>query len=293
MTATPRANTMNRDYAVYRRPRCAARGLTLLEVILSIALIVMMMATLVTFFWQTLETRDTLQYETEQTNLARQVLSRMAEELRGCVGYEQVGFPVEQRFTGDRRSIAFLTTVLPADDQYAFLREDEEPPPARHDLTLVSYRLWVDESEQTEDGDPLVGGILRTERKTLNQFLIDDEDPLTERNDLWSAELGYLEFRYFDGVEWTTSWQLGQGNSLPQAVLMVVGYEPLTMDEYEDRDLDEYPIEEYPFGPDTELGVDRYMMVVRMPAADSLFGSRFQRLGQEFAEQMGVEGLSQ
>jgi len=292
------------------------RALTLLEVIIAVSLITMLLGAMLTFFWQVIEVRDTAAAAADRMQIARQVLSRVAAELRGCVGFEEIGFPIEQPLVeeefldefdeveeapvlaeqkvpllvGDRRHITFLTTRLPAAHQYDFFREAVEPPPAQHDLTQVSYWLWVDPEETDEEGDPIIGGIIRTEKKTLNQFLVELEDPLDVRNDLWSHELGYLEFRYFDGVEWSVSWNVTQGNSLPQLIQVTVGFEPCTADELENRDLDDYPLEEYPYGDDREHS-DRYSIIVRIPAADRFFSSRVQRVGQELTEQLGVEGL--
>lgn len=296
--------------------RPPVRGaLTLLEVMISISLIVLLLGALLSFFWQVLDVRDAAVVAADRMQIARQVLDRLARELRGCAGFEQFGFPIEQPLVeeeildqaedierppiapdtvpllvGTRRSITFLTTALPDEQQYEFFRDDANPPPARHDLRQVSYWLWVDPEQTDENGEPLVGGIVRTEKQTLNQFLVDPEDPLDVRNDLWSPELGYLEFRYFDGVEWTTTWEVTEGNSLPQLVQITVGFEPCTSDELEDRDLEEYPIEQYPFGDDREHP-DRYTTIVRLPAADKFFSSRIQRVGLELTEQLGVEGL--
>ena len=267
--------------------RVARRALTLLEVIISIALIVMLLSALLTFYWQTLTIRDQVAKAADRTQIARYVLTGIARELRGCLGVDQVGFPVAQRLAGDRRSIKFLTTALPAVHQFDFFEEFDTLPPAQHDLLEVGYSLWVDDEETTEDGDPLVTGILRTAKITLNQFLIDETDPLDLRTDLWSPELLYLEFRYFDGVEWTTKWDVTAGNSLPQLIQITVGFKPLTMYEYEDQDLDEYPIQEYPLGDD-RYHADRYTTLVRIPAADKFFASRLQRVGQQMTEQFGV-----
>lgn len=272
-----------------RRPLRLLSALTLLEVLISISLVAVLLGGAMTFFWQAMEVRKQVGERIDRTQLARQVLARMAEELRSCVGFDEVGFPVEQRLVGDRRSITFLTGALPGRHQYVFYRESDELPPAQHDLTLLTYRLWVDAENLDENGQPIVGGIIRTEKKTLNQFLVDEEDPLDQRNDLWSPELGYLEFRYFDGVEWDTRWDITEGNSLPQLVQITVGFTNITLDEFEDRDLTEYPISEYPLGDDRPHS-DRYSMIVRLPAADRFFGSRVQRIGKKFSEQLGVGG---
>jgi hypothetical protein len=219
------------------------------------------------------------------------VLERLAGELRGCIGSDQIGFPVEQRLIGTRRSITFLTTALPADYQYKFYRESEDLPPAQHDLRLLSYELWVDEETKDEDGNPLIGGIKRVEKKTLNQHLVNEEDPLQLRTDLWSHEMGYLEFRYFDGVEWDTKWEVTDGNSLPQLVQITVGYDNATEEELNDDDLQIYPLADYPLGNPSEHR-DRYSTIVKIPAADKFFSSRVQRLGSQLTDQLGVGGVS-
>jgi len=274
-----------------RSMRCAARGLTLLEVIVAVSLMVMLLGAMLTFFFQTMKIRDAARENSERTQIARQVLSRIEAELRGTIGSDEIGFPVAARLLGDRRSITFLTSALPGESQYQIYSELDEPPPAQHDLTQLTYELWVDPQETDPNtGEPIVGGIIRTEKKTLNQFVVDEGDPLDVRTDLWSAELGYLEFRYFDGVEWSTDWNVARGNSLPQAVQVIVGYLPVTQEELDDSDLDTYPISDFPFGA-PEVHADRYSIVVRIPAADRLFGSRIQRVGNQLSDQLGVEGV--
>lgn len=266
------------------------RGMTLMEVIVAVALIAVLMGALMTFWWQAVRIRDDVARNSERMHLARQVLERIARELRGCVGKEELGFPVEQRLKGDRRSLTMLTSQLPGKHQYNFFRASEELPPAQHDLIQVAYSLWVDPENKTEEGEPIVGGIIRTEKKTLNQFIVNEEDPEQVRNDLWCTELGYLEFRYFDGIEWDTKWDITEGNSLPQLVQITVGFNNITSEELDDVDLKTYPIAEFPYGDNREHP-DRYSLIVRIPAADRFFSSRVSRLGKQIGESLGIEGL--
>jgi type II secretory pathway pseudopilin PulG len=300
---------------VSHQPRHRRPALTLLEVIISLGLIAGLLGAMLTFLWQVVEVRDAATEAADRTQIARQVLSRIAAELRGCLGYEEFGFPIEQQLVeedvldeaeqvdrapvvegtvplliGDRRNITFVTTTLPAEHQYEFYRADDYVPPAQHDITQISYWLWVDPEETDEDGEPIIGGIIRTEKKTLNQFLVELDDPLDVRNEIWSPELGYLEFRYFDGADWDVKWDVTEGNSLPQLIQVTVGFNPCTRDELDNRDLEEYPLEQYPYGDD-RAHPDRYSIIVRIPAADKFFGSRVQKVGQELAETLGVEGL--
>lgn len=273
------------------RPKATSRrGMTLLEVVIAIVLIAMLLSALLGFVWQSAAIREQAAARSDRTQIARQVLDTLAAELRGCIGSDEVGFPVEDRLIGDRRSITFLTTGLPAENQYIDYNADEKLPPAQHDLRLVSYRLWLDTENKTPEGDPLCGGLLRIEKKTLNQFLVEEDDPFDLRTDLWAAEIGYLEFRYFDGVEWDTRWDITQGNSLPQLVQITVGFTSITQPQLDDTDLKEYPLHEYPLGDD-KVYADRYSTIVRIPAADRFYGSRVQKAGQKLAEQFGVEGL--
>jgi type II secretory pathway pseudopilin PulG len=321
------------------------RAMTLLEVIVAITLIVMLLGSMTTFFWQVVRARDEATQVADRMQIARQVLDRISGELRSCIGATEIGFPIEQRLVeeqyldentdivrpddqivttaaeptasqpaasqpvspseilkalaesktdsgavplliGNRRNISFLTARLPAESQYRFIGTDEQPPPARHDLTQVSYWLWTDKQKTDDAGNPLIGGIMRTEKQTLNQYLVEFDDPLDIRNDLWSPELGYVEFRYFDGVEWDTKWDVTKGNSLPVLVQVTVGFEPCTQAELDDRDLDEYPLVDFPYGDD-KPHPDRYSVIVRMPAADKFFGSRVNKqINQGFSEQL-------
>lgn len=260
------------------------RAFTLFEVILAIALIALLLSFLLNFFWQTIEVRERVKRDATRQQIIHQVVGRIADELRAAVAIEQFGFEQMQQFVGDRRSISFVTTPLPADSTYKFVRESENPPVFKHDLMQVSYELWIDPEEETDEGDPIVVGILRTQQQALDPYeteadLPEGEDVGYLRRDLWSYELGYLEFRYFDGAEWTTTWNVAEGNRLPHLIQITVGFDSLTQEEYDDQDLEEYPIdmEEYPLGP-PDTNPDRYSVLVRLPAADEMFSARMNRM---------------
>lgn len=268
------------------------RALTLLEVLIAIALIIMLMTSLFTFYWQMAQTRQKAAEVSARTQLARSLLAQIEAEIRGTVGFDKIGFPAaqgEQRLAGERRSLTFLTTALPAKDQFKFLGISDNPPPAKHDLRLISYSLWIDPNNKTEEGEPVVGGIVRTEKRTLNQYIVNEDDPLDIRNDLISPEMGYLEFRFFDGVEWDTKWDISDGNSLPQLIMVTVGFKSILQDELDSHDLEAYPVLDYPYG-DPNPRDDRYSIIVRLPAADKFFGSRVSRVGKQMSEQFGVTG---
>ena len=85
---------------------------------------------------------------------------------------------------------------------------------------------------------------------------------------------------------------VAEGNSLPHLIQVTVGFRSITQHELEDEDLVEYPID----NPDFALGddlphSDRYSILIKIVAADKLFSSRIQRVGQQMAEGLGIGGL--
>jgi hypothetical protein len=87
--------------------------------------------------------------------------------------------------------------------------------------------------------------------------------------------LKFVEFFYHDGSRWWDSWEIREGNTLPQMVMITVGYEPELPDDGEIEIIDDILADEEDVEP---LPDDRYMLIVRVPQADSLFlGPRLQR----------------
>jgi hypothetical protein len=271
--------------------------LTLLEVIIAIALIALLVSALLTFYWQTLALRDASEKLHDRTAIVRQMLGQIAGDLRAAVPAERVNFPVT-RFIGERRKVTFVTTWQrgDSDDAFRLFRESEERdrPLPRQDVREVTYELWVDPEEQTEEGDPVVGGILRTERRLLSPTETEEDVPEGEvlahiQRHLWSHELGYLEFRYFDGVQWHAQWEVAEGNPLPHLVQVTVGFDALKRFEYENEDLNQYTLEDYPLGPDVP-NVNRFSQIVRLAGADPMFSGRLQNLRASMGEETFMFG---
>ena len=266
----------------------AARGLTLLEVVISIVLIGLLLSFLLSFFWQTLEVRDRAAAMANRTQVVEQMLGKISMELKQALGLEQINMPGFVQFEGDRRRISFLTAALPDSDMYDYFDDTDDRPLPKIDLRQVTYELWIDPEDETDEGDPIVGGILRSEQQVLNPYETEDQvaegtDLLYLRRDLWSYELGYLEFRYFDGAQWSTTWRVSKGNRLPHLVQIMIGFDSLTSEQFEDQDLEEFPIEQYPLGPE-EPDRLRFSRIVRLPAADEMFSARMNRLADEIEE---------
>ena len=278
-----------------RRAKTYRRGLTLLEVLLAMGLMVVVMGVVQMFYVGSLRTADEGESLCRDVVLAQAALRRIAEDIRSCSGFLAAYGP---GITGDAHSIALHTVRLPGKVLFEDVSIRDEPPPAECDITKIQYYVAEDEEEtvELEDGteQPVVYGLVRWQQNTLHQPKVveradgqfDDEWFDVE---LWAEEIAYVGFRYFDGVEWVLTWEAGPGNSLPQAVEVTVGFTPVTE---EQLDLEEEIIESQRLGeqeelPDYPYG-DRYVMVVRVPQADVFLGSRLMR-----ARSVGMANLGE
>ncbi len=266
----------------------ARRGVTLLEMLLAIGLITLISALMFAFYDQSLRTRDRGQKAISSAYLAKIVAHQIAEEVRGANGFVTSLGP---GVTGTDRILTIQTIVIPDKDVFRRLSIQDKAPPAQCDLRQVQYYLAYDDEEQHsyEDGveadKPL--GLVRREIKTFHQVAQFEEDAESVELDLLSPELKYVRFRYFDGVEWVDKWDLGQepeggmGNSLPQAVEITVGYSELPPpDEEEDEEEGEFEDSDLTPSEPELYSKNAYTVMVRLPQADSFFGSRIMRAQQ-------------
>lgn len=279
------------------RIRCGSSrrsGFTLLEVLLSIGLIVVMTSTMFAFYEATLRNRSRGTKMIVHTQLARAIALKIAEEVRSANGFmlgQGAGI------SGDGRLLKIQTVVLPDRQVYRRQSIKDDPLPAQADIREIQYYLAYDEDEQflyadgTDASMPL--GLVRREIKTLHQVAIDETDSEDVDLDLLAPELKYVRFRYFDGAQWIDKWDIGEsaeggmGNSLPQAVEITVGYPPLPPEEEEDFDLDEDP-DLIPSDPEP-YSRETYTVTVRLPQADTFFGSRLMRASRR-ASRLGGSG---
>lgn len=263
--------------AAYRR-----RSLTLVELLLALGLITLVCGMMFEFYNACLRSREFGMERMLDSQLARRIAMKIAEEVRGANGFvTSVGPGV----TGDDRMITIQTVAMPAKSLFLRRSIKETPPPAECDVRQVQYYLAYDEDETysypdgKEAAAPL--GLVRRELRTFFQTAVLENKTQSVELDLLAREMRYVRFRYFDGVDWTDRWEIGKevegkmGNSLPQAVEITVGYTALPPKEEEELDLEEdpdlIPSVPEPYSPET------YTVTVRLPQADSFFGSRFMR----------------
>jgi len=264
------------------------RGLTLLEVVLALGLMVLLIGAMFGFYDISLKSRDIGRKTIDHGEQAWQILNRIAEDVRATNGFIPSLGPGIQ---GYRQQITLQTVMLPDKEIFYPRAIEDRPLPGQCDVREVRYYLGIDPEEtmtyadsESSDGvtdatteGPKTLGIVRRELKTLRQTALQTGQPERYDIEVLSDKALYLRFRYFDGVEWTDVWQPqggGMGNSLPQAVEITVGFLPVVPEDPNKIDLDEADqtasIPEY-------FNTDRYSLVVRLNQSDSFFGSRLMR----------------
>ena len=262
------------------------RAMTLLEVILAISLMIVLLGMMQMFYAASLRTVDQGKTISRRSRLAQAALARIARDIRGCSG-SVASFG--DGLVGDAHSITLQSMRLPSTMVLARQGLMDNPRQPEFDLSRVRYYIArdPDETVETDDGQEMdrLYGLVRWEQKTPNQVArLAFEEGTDEAFDieLWSDEIMYLGFRYFDGVEWVMTWKDEQSKTLPQAVKVVVGYSAASQDEL---DAETEAIESQMIGEasidiaDTAFD-DRYVTVVYLPQADQLMSSRLVRARQ-------------
>jgi hypothetical protein len=276
--------------------------MTLLEVLLAMTLTAMLLTGVYLFYSNTLRARAAADDLTDDTQLARVILTRIADDIRYAAAY-MPGYGVGLQ--GGRHEVSLYRAVVPEPDVYnVYDPELEELPPAKADVRRVEYRLIWDDENEDEEGNPICHGLFRSVQKTLNQVYVIENDDGTgmssqsrlqaadneakdvdgdgqpdegAEGELMAPEIKFLEFTYFDGAEWTDEWLGGfeNENSLPQAVMITIGRVPVPPEEEEALGLS---IEERLDPTEREETLlehpDRYSVIVRLVHADRFLTSR-------------------
>lgn len=211
-----------------------ARGLTLLEVILSIGLTFALLAGVMTFYMTALESRSQGQQITRELSLTRSLLSNITEAIRHTTDFvpgDGTGFQ------GTKDRITIVRRIMP-DFAQAYTEFDDtvdELPPAQLGIQRVTYQLVKDDDEVDEEGKKLIHGLSRTVQTTFDpnpNYVVDDQEAAEDLGEegllsgdeprdedgveseqefefeLIAPEIKFLEFEYFDGAEWRDRWQV-------------------------------------------------------------------------------------
>jgi hypothetical protein len=268
-----------------RRRHRAARAFTLIEMVISTGLLVLMLSTLYWFYASSLTNRNEGTDRARRMQLARVVLDGVAEEVRLCAGNTN-GYG--SGLFGSENAASIFTLTLPTKELMRRRSLTEKPLAGQFDLKEVRYYIAWDEENLDDEGNPRPLGLVRRVTQTFNQVLIIEgeegsDETAAIKEELYAPEIKFIEFRYFDGQKWWDTWEVIGGNSLPQAVMITVGYTPVLPEGYRDMEVID---EEENLDPEEwrELYTDRYMTIVRLAQADRFFGSRISREAASFGE---------
>jgi hypothetical protein len=149
-------------------------------------------------------------------------MDRLTDELRSSMVFPflQLGL------TGQAMEVQFVTAGVPGASAWAVTNITDQPSEKESDLRIVGYRLRV---EEDANGQEVIRGLERTEQRTLAAEVVEEGDEI--QSTLIAPQFKFISFRYWNNQagQWVTAWG-GGGGSLPMAVEIVLGAEPLPED---------------------------------------------------------------
>lgn len=301
------------------------RGVTLLEIVLAMGLMAPVMGTLLWFYSSALDSRDRSATKVREVQLARVITERIRQELWAATGFaggygtgifgdrhsisiNTVVIPdkalVERRGLGERqRPGQFDLRQVDYYIAWDELNLDDEGDPRALGLVRRERKTFnqlqpsqvpaelgdeIEPAEPTEEEADIVG----PGRSFDEVFDEDFDDELAEeelegaKRELYAPEIKFIEFFYHDGNRWWETWEISQGNSLPQMVMITIGYVPELPEDEEIEIIKDILEDEDDIEPVPE---DRFVMIVRIPQSDTFFGSRVQREMSSFADLEDLE----
>ncbi len=174
---------------------------------------------------------------------------------------------------GNQYELQVDVSHLPRVDQYeaalAAMAQGATPDIVS-DVKTVAYFLQADESQAVSTGladTPMAigSGLVRRQMdRAMTSFASQSGtlDPSAGGGSLLAPEVNYLEFRYFDGLEWQVEWDSEALGGLPVAVEITIGIDPTGGQDPETLD-----VTEATELATTDMTEHLYRLVVHLPAA--------------------------
>lgn len=244
------------------RPFTQQRGVTLLEILLAMSLLVTLTSMTYWFYSSSMETNQKGTMEADKLRLARVVLDRITTEIRqasSTTAEDRMGIH------GEKESIAISTLRVPTKELSKKHSSRDAPPPAEFDLVAVQYKIARHPDILHDDGYEIPLGLARVEvlipramapgEANQNQskqpaegptdgaappeeVFLDElfsEDGTGDKDvslgadinweELYAPEIRFIRFCYYDGYKWWDDWQVAGENPLPQLVQVTIGFE--------------------------------------------------------------------
>ncbi len=237
---------------------------TLLELILALAVsafVLLAVGMAVRFHLHTLDFRSG---EVEELQLARAIVAQMTEDIHSTAFVpvaeqdaaesdeavdgeelvddvptadsettsiaEDIEPPLQPGLYGNQFELQIDTSRLPRPDQYAavYSPDTDTTVDLATDTKTVAWYLHQETGAivgtQPGQGNGLVR---RSFDRAATLWAIDngDIDALQSAGTLLASEVRYLEFAYFDGMEWLSEWDSSEMSGLPLAIRITLGLE--------------------------------------------------------------------
>ncbi len=177
-------------------------GFTLIEVLVSIAILAVLAHLVYQAFADTADVVRQVSARADLDHRARVIFSRLGEEL-----------VASDWQTGNARTVFLGTDGMEGGRAASTLRFSSrshfrgEPDVRESDLNLLAYGLEAGALVRREEGNP---------------FSITDRT--VEREEL-APGVAAFTLRYWDGTDWRDSWDAGRAKALPSAVLVELSLE--------------------------------------------------------------------
>ena len=212
-----------------RRPA----GFTLLEMVVSISLMVVTLTSVLFFYSNMLRARRQGTEMAQSSRLDRVLLRQMAREIRQARRIQEFQRLDENEhgFGGKLLGIELWTYGVPGREHMEERDIRDKYVRAEYDLRRVQYYVIRADEIRDENGDPTVFGLARKESRIRNRPVRVEGEEGDEPIELISSEIKYLEFRYWDGAQWTATWENADEAALPQAVRITLGRVSVPLDD--------------------------------------------------------------
>lgn len=241
------------------RPGAQTRGFTLFEVLIAMALSAILVAAVYTALSMHISRTQRAYADVEQTGVARGVLRKIGVDLRTALYQAAEAVPAQQGGGTQATNGGEQGTGGGSDpDQDPQLEQAFESATGElglwgetdwvlFDVGVPMRRLMPNETSESDAGaftamrlvlyaidegtrdEPaaLVRKEVSREQAELVAFDLRAISDAAELTEVLAQEVHQLTFRYYDGIEWSSSWDSSLMGGLPRAVEVTIGVQPL------------------------------------------------------------------
>ncbi len=195
-------------------------GMTLLEIILAIGLIVAVAGGAMAFYRQTTEIRSRIEDELRRIESRSRIMGLITAELQRACRARQRGVDAEMGdpwlgMEGDGNEMAFpCATYVDYRRLWEPSLANEDSPTPQYDAPVVGYRLRIVTDDAT-NAEVIAG---------LERFTRPLPGSEAENTRLLSTDIRFMMVEYSQGSSWLPSWT---GGDLPVGVRVTLGEKPL------------------------------------------------------------------